>query len=324
MPTTRVQHYANTLGDILAARVGVPITLTLFTPDNLPVSNLDAVTIMPGKATQKQTSTDSVGAYDIAGDALADLPAGCFYVLTEGDFPTTITSTTYSGTPISVPTLYPTPVVDANTMLMKAVLGYVDSDPMQGQYISITLSDKAVTMGGISKPGGVPKTYPTDVAGKVAVNQDITSTMTPSDTVYKIRWPGGSIDSYVVPVTPHGWQGAYSAITTYHANAGSKISPADVVTDGGIWYRYINATPAAGHTPASSPTFWAVFDGEPIEWNTTLSGGSAGGAYTADQILATALPLAPVATPTTVQDVLDNLEFDIDAAASLYLAANCI
>lgn len=311
MPVTRVQGYTNTLGDILAPRVGVPITLTLFTPNNLPVSNLDAVTIMPGLATQKKTATDSTGAYTISGDALADLPAGCYYQLLEGDFPTVITDTTYSSSPINVTTLYPTPVVDADTMKMKATLGYIDSNPMQGQSVSISLSDKAVTSGAVTKPGGVPRVYPTDVSGTVAVIQDITTTMTPSDTVYNIRWPGGAIDSYVVPPTPHGWQGTYNAGTTYSRHSGTAASPADVVVDAGIWYRYINATPAAGQTPASSPTYWAVFDGEPIEWNIVPSGTAGARSFSAAQITADAtVPSAMVASPTDVQDVLSNLLYE--------------
>lgn len=307
MSTTRTQHYVNTLVTLGAPIVGAPIDLTLFTPNNLPVQNLDSQTILPG--TQAQTNTDSAGAYDISGWSLADLPAGCYYQISENGYVTTITSTTYSGTPINVVTLYPPPST-TNTLLMRANMATLGL-PLQGFSILLSLSDKAVNAESQSLPGGVQRSYATDSAGQIAVPHDITSTLDPSDTVYKVQWgPGGFIQSYTVPDHPHGYQGAYAGGTTYNKHAGTEGSPADVVlwTDSKL-YVYINATPGSGHDPTNA-TYWAAFPGEPIEWNITASGGAGERAYTAAQIVADpSVPGSYNSSPATVQDILSNEEY---------------
>lgn len=310
MSTTRTQHYKNTLVDLNVPRVGAPITLTLFTPNNQPVQNLDGQTVKPGA--QATTSTITDGSYDISGWALGDLPAGCYYEINEDGFIVDTSDTTYSGTAISVTTLYP-PIVTANTLLMKAQvvnLGQV----VQGFAIGLSLSDKAVNAESESIPGGVQRWYNTNSLGLVQVPHDITSTLDPNTVVNKIQWgPGGFIESYIVPDHPHGYQGAYAGGTTYHVHSGTKVSPADVVlwTDTKL-YRYIGPTDTSGHDPTNA-TYWAPFDGEFIEWNIVSSGTPGERAFSADQITAVAtVPGALDGSPATVQDILSNLLFQVD------------
>lgn len=307
MPTTRTQHYTNTLSDLNGPRVGVNIALTLHTPEGKPVANLDGQTVFDG--TQDAVTTNSSGVYDVSGWALADLPVGCYYSVDEGGYDTTITSTTYSGTAINVFTLYPTAVV-TNRMLMKATIVNLGV-PISDFFIYESLSDKAVNAESETLVGGVQVPIQTDSNGIASRYLDITSTLTPSDVVYLVQWgAGGFQESFTVPDHPHGWQGSYAGGTTYNRHSGTQVSPADVVlwTDG-KWYRYINATPGSGHDP-SNATYWVAFDGEPIEWNIVASGAPSTRAYTAAQITAlAAIPLAYAASPATVQDVLSNQFF---------------
>lgn len=271
--STRIQHYTNRLGDILNPQQGIGITLQLVTPNNIVATNQENIRIRPGQATQKTTITQSDGTYDIAGDYLGDLtPDGCMYLLDEGGYKTLLPIRAYSPGAVDVGTLYPVPSVD-NSLLMSITLGIIDSTADQNGTVAIGISKRVQKADGSFIRPDNPKIFGPSLTGVITLNMYPTDLLTPNDSVYQLIWDNGTTDSFTVPDHPTGWQGTWSAITTYHVHTGIQTDPSDVVIRNGLLYRC--AVDNTNQDPATTTGFWIPFPGEPIEWHITL-GASVG------------------------------------------------
>jgi hypothetical protein len=155
-------------------------------------------------------------------------------------------------------------------------LDAINATPDSGLSVSFDISATAVATNGAAIVAGNPVTVQTDGSGNATMSLWPSSTLTPSTTAYSITFSDGTQWYFTCPVNPTGYQGAYAGGTTYNLNAGTKVSPSDVVLYSSVLYQYINATPAAGHQPDTSPTYWKVWAAEPITWHITnvVSGGS--------------------------------------------------
>jgi hypothetical protein len=105
----------------------------------------------------------------------------------------------------------------------------------------------------------------TDAGGNAVIPNWPSAGLNPTNTGYLLVFPDGTIWYYLAPALPTGYQGAYNPATAYHKNAGTKLSPADVVTSGGIYYQAI--LDSTGSAPPSAS--WQVWPGEPLVWHLT-------------------------------------------------------
>lgn len=184
--------------------------------------------------------------------------------------------------------------------------------PIAGAKATIQISQMAVDPNGAqvasSAAGSVQGI--TDSTGTVAFWVWPSSVLNPATTFYTARIAGESGTlTFLAPAAADYYRGQYDAGTTYSAASGT--SSGDVALSGGVLYRYINATPSAGHDPATSPTYWQAVSGLPTDLITAhLTAPAAAGtvALGTGNIVAsasiTALADDPIATPATLDDDL--------------------
>lgn len=263
--STRQISFTNTLHKLGSARVGLPIRLQLATPGNAVAQNLESASIKPGAATQVVATTNSSGVYTIGPvDYTGDLtPIGSWYNLWEGDDLVPILGVAYSGSPISVAGLYPTPSV-AGTLLMGLKLIDVGAVANADGGLYIAADTRAALPDGRYLTPDSYKFYGANSFGVVTLNMPISSGLTPNTGKYLLKWGDGTVDQFTVPDLPTGHAGAWNSGTTYHVNAGTKISPSDVVSLSGVYYRAV--ADSLNHTPPNI-TYWVVLPFEDIGWN---------------------------------------------------------
>lgn len=273
--STRTFVASNTLlQNGITPRVGVPVTIYLRVPGGGPATDLETGVIMSGPTAQpSDTATDSSGDWSQTLGFPGDFsPAGCQWVINEGGVETVSPlsfNASYSST-ITVATWYPVVSTTGTIrmglqMLTNAVAAAQGRQAYVGITATVLAPDGTTFLDGSYR---VPLP-PTDAGGVAVVDQFPSVSLDPTNTPYSLTFQSGSVWYYKPPLHPTGYQGAYNGATTYNAHSNTKADPSDVVVSGGILYVYINVTPAAGHTPASSPTFWAVWAYEPIAWNVT-------------------------------------------------------
>lgn len=160
-----------------------------------------------------------------------------------------------------------------------------------------------------------PVNSTSDGSGKLIWNLTPNANINPSASTYRLTMDGEpSTFTFTVPTTPTGYQGAYDGGTTYHVNAGTKLSPSDVVLESGVLYQAIADT--TGHTPPNA-TYWIVWPGEPLAWHLTQASGPATVQISADNVLHDAdlnppPPGAPNQSPVSIADDIGNLAYLFD------------
>lgn len=318
--STRTLVLSNTLLTLgVTPRVGVAISAYLNTPGGQSVTDLEGGVFFNGQPWGEATVTASDGSYaeivvypgdlrDGSGNALT---TPCTLTVVEGGVPTTSPPGFSYASSITVSTWYGIAASAAGMLAMLVDLRLISNAARVGASLQLGISQTAIAPNGSTLDGSQFVPITTDTNGDGVQSLWPTSVLNPTTMAYSISFPDGTIWFFTVPANPTGYQGAYAGGTTYNAYAGTKASPSDVVLSGGILYQYINATPAAGHTPASSPTFWAVWLGEPIIWNITLVVSNGGVVIDTTGVSASPnlVPVSgePVSSPASLDDDLLNL-----------------
>lgn len=313
--STRTHVLTNTLLNLdTTPRVGVPISVYLLTPSELPVTDLEGGVLFNGQQFGETTVTNSSGVYSETAVYTGDLLDGsgnplttpCQLVVVEGGVPTLSPLTYAYASSITVSTWYPIAVSAAGMLPMLVDLRLVSNAARQGASLQLGISQTAIAPNGTTLDASQSVPVVTDSGGDGVIPLWPTSLLNPTTTAYSIRFPDGTIWYFTAPVHPTGYQGAYAGGTTYNPNAGTKASPADVVLSGGIYYQCIATT--TGHTPPNA-TYWIVWPGEPIVWNITMVVSNGGvvidqTGISADTSVATGTYTVP---PATLQDQLRQL-----------------
>ena len=143
----------------------------------------------------------------------------------------------------------------------------VDNSVAPGTVVTLDITQTATRADGRDINAGQPVTYVADSGGNLVFDVDPTASLTPTTTRYILRYPNGTTKYINAPATPTGYQGAWNSGTTYHVNTPfDKASPPDVVLSGGIYYQAV--ADSTNHVPPNV-TYWQVWLGEEINWNTT-------------------------------------------------------
>lgn len=293
---------------------GIAISCYLSTPGGTPVKNLEGHLLFNGQQFGVGTISDiTTGAISLTAVYTGDLtqPDGsattCQLVVSGANqtIESPVAGYTYAPS-IDISTWLPS-TSTAGTTRMFLEADNTGSAALQNLGIAIDITATSIKPDGRTIVAGQP-IYPfTDANGDIGINMTPTSLLTPNTARYVITLPG-VIWYFHVPVNPTGYQGAYAGGTTYHVNAGTFVSPADVVLSGGVLYQCIADT--TGHTPPNA-TYWKVFPGEPIVWNLDAVVVTGAVAITTSNIGhdSNVPPWvdSPVSSPTTLHDDLANM-----------------
>ena len=316
--STRTLTLTNTLANPdLTPIVGLPVYVYLQTPNGAPVTDLEGRVHFNGQPWGQTASTNGSGVWTTTDVYPGDLRDGsgnplatpCQLVVVEGT-QTTLSPPgfTYAAS-ITVSTWYAVAggsTAGMITMLLDVAL--LNLAPDVGAPLNYDISTSADAPDGRAYVAGAPVTVATNTNGVSTINLWPSSLLNPATTAYLLTLPDGTIWTFLAPPNPTGYQGAYNAGTTYHPNAGTKASPADVVLSGGVLYQCIATT--TGNAPPNA-TFWQVWAGEPIIWNRTAISGT--GIPTIDATGVRPSPDLntliddPLQTPTTLDGNLLNL-----------------
>lgn len=203
-------------------------------------------------------------------------------------------------------------------VVMRAIYTKDDGTPIPGAIGSVSLSDSAtVVASGDFRSSNNPVQSVAATDGTMTFSIDPNSLLNPSDLGYILQISGEPRSwQFKAPAVVDVYRGAYNAGTTYHGASGS--SSGDVVSSGGVLYRFINATPSAGHAPPNA-TYWVVVSGLPtdlIAAHLTLIGPSNGTIIGTTGVSASPnlTPEAgdPFPSPGSLDDDLVNLAYRID------------
>jgi hypothetical protein len=283
---------------------GAPVSATVNVPNS--GNPLDGNGALVSVMTVTTTANGS-GVYALTVDYTPDFTtAGCSVTINENGLLTYIpVSYTYASTYAT--SAFYTATAAAGTLLVYADIFTLSDTAVPGDVGTITLSQTGIGPAGQFLSAGTPISAKSDSGGRFRWNILPNASIMPTGTTYKLSIAGEpSSFVFTVPAAPTGYQGAYSGGTTYHANAGTKLSPADVVLSGGILYQAIATT--TGNAPPNA-TYWRVWPGEPLTWWITFT-QTAGGfqidesGVRADASVATGTYAVP---PATLQDQLRQL-----------------
>jgi hypothetical protein len=283
---------------------GAPVSATVNVPNS--GNPLDGNGALVSVMTVTTTANGS-GVYALTVDYTPDFTtAGCSITINENGLLTYIpVSYTYASTYAT--SAFYTSTAAAGTLLVYADIFTLSDTAVPGDVGTITLSQTGIGPAGQFLSAGTPISAKSDSGGRFRWNILPNASIMPTGTTYKLSIAGEpSSFVFTVPAAPTGYQGAYSGGTTYHANAGTKLSPADVVLSGGVLYQAIATT--TGNAPPNA-TYWRVWPGEPLTWWITFT-QTAGGfqidetGVRADAAVATGTYAVP---PVTLQDQLRQL-----------------
>jgi len=208
--------------------------------------------------------------------------------------------------------------VTTGLVAMRFVYTEDNNTPIVGALVSVSLIAPALVVAtGQQLSASVPSQALTDSSGTATLSLNPNSLLNPSNLGYAITvtTPDGSTEIIpwiaTVPAAPDVYRGAYNSGTTYSGASGT--SNGDVVTSGGVLYRFINVTPSSGHAPPNA-TYWQVVSGLPTD---LLSAHATFSAQVGQMVMDTTslphdvgLPVLvddPVTSPVSLHDDLTNL-----------------
>lgn len=284
-----------------ALLVGAPASATIDSPNN--GNPLDGNGALVSVLTVS-TATNGSGVYALTVDYTPDFTTpGCSITVNENGLLTYIpVSYTYASTYPTSTWSNPTPAT--GTLLVYADIFTLSDTAVPGDVGTLYLSQTGIGSAGQFLSANTPISAKSDSNGRFRWNILPNSLISPAGTTYKLTVAGEpSSFVFTVPAAPSGYQGAYNGATAYHVNAGTKVSPSDVVLSGGVLYQAIANT--TGNTPPNA-TYWRVWPGEPLTWWITLTQTTGGlqideTGVRADLTAATGTYAVP---PVTLQDQL--------------------